>query len=315
MTLDGTAWVDRTMTEVWDRVASVVPETWMPRVAAWMSKVVGGSPRSKKYKNVEEYGCGHYGCVMPTNEPGLVCKLTSDVSEARFVVRAMTLGQTYGIVEYKGIYALRDVERSAGWGHKRPMFVLWRTAAYDVGLLQGFPYTTHEALKDFVRDAYDIRTLKKGLGLLNNFQREAAVARKYIKPRMQAAKSREAFLRDVWITYEMAEHVEIQAVDYQRSMEYRQSASFYGAPKWVTGLRRVGIAIENCRCMALEMTGTPILKRVGEALLHYLDEGLLLADVHRGNIGVYDNEMIITDPGHAVEIHPRWAGPVEITEI
>jgi hypothetical protein len=307
MTLDGSAWVDRTMTEVWDRVASVVPETWMPRIAT-------GSTRSKKYKRVEEYGCGHYGCVMPTSEPGLVCKLTSDVSEARFVVRALTLGGTYGIVEYSNIYALRGVERSSGWGHKRPMFVLWRSEAYNVGLLQGYPHmfasAIPEALNSFIRDDYDRRTLREGLALLDNFQQEAAVARRYIKPRLQAAENREAFLKDVWITYELADYSKVEV-----ERNYRR-AEVYGAPKWVTGLRRVGIAIENCRWIASEMTGTPLLNRVGEALLHYLDEGLLLADVHRGNIGVSDdNELIITDPGHVVEIHPRWAGPVEITEI
>jgi hypothetical protein len=228
----------------------------------------------------------------------------------------LTLGGTYGIVEYHNIYALRDVERSSGWGHKRPMFVLWRTEAYDVGLLQNFYAGAFGAreqqgpLRAFVKDDYDRRTLRDGLALLDNFQHEAAVARKYIKPRLQAAENREAFLKDVWITYELADYSKVEVERNYRRVEV------YGAPKWVTGLRRVGTAIENCRWIASEMTGTPILNRVGEALLHYLDEGLLLADVHQGNIGVSDdNELIITDPGHVVEIHPRWAGPVEITEI
>ena len=308
MTLDGTAWVDRTMTQVWDRVASVVPETWMPALQKHST--------SKKIR-VEEYGCGHYGCVMPTSEVGLVCKLTSDVSEARFVVRALTLGGTCGIVEYHNIYALRDVERSSGWGHKRPMFVLWRSEAYDVGLIHAYlhlavgpKYIQAEALKRFVKDDYDRRMLHEGVRLLDNFQHEAYVARKYIKPRLQAAENREAFLKDVWITYELADYSKVEVERNYRRVEV------YGAPKWVTGLRRVGIAIENCRWIASEMTGTPILNRVGEALLHYLDAGLLLADVHQGNIGVSDdNELIITDPGHVVEIHPRWAAPVEIKEI
>lgn len=306
MNLDGlgsTPWVDRTLTRVWDRVAAVVPETWLP--------VLAGSSTPKRV-NVVEYGCGHYGCVMPTREPELVCKLTSDVTEARFVVRAMTLDHPGGIVEYKGIYALRDVERSAGWGHKRPMFVLWRTEAYDVGLLLGFPYSIYGmggAIYKFVKDDYDKRTLLEGVRLLNQFQHEAATVRKYVKPRLQAAADKKALLSEVWRAYEQSQAMR---VDIERN--YRKFEA-YGAPSWVKGLRRVGVALANCRAITQELSNTPIVNKLGDALGHYLEEGLLLADVHEGNIGVYDNELIVTDPGHVVEVHPRWSEPLTVQEI
>ena len=45
----------------------------------------------------EELGCGHYGCVLATESPGTVIKLTTDMSEAAFVSGQGTdPGQTAG---------------------------------------------------------------------------------------------------------------------------------------------------------------------------------------------------------------------------
>jgi hypothetical protein len=310
--LDATPWVQRTLHTVWDRVAAQVPESWMPRA----------EPRGRRRKDVfEEFGCGHYGCVMPTNEPDLVCKLTSDITEARFIARAMTLPPHDGIVEYKGLYALRGEERSAGWGHKRPMFILWRTEAFNVGLLTSFFFAfgrvqMDNVLKTFVKDDYAARTLRQMLSLLKHFQNEAHVVRKYVGIRLQSlaqgvsvgsSTNQSDFLRRVWESYERSSYNYVLT---------ETGKEVFGAPKHIKGLARVGIAMSNCRAIAQEVENTPILNYVGEALGHYLDEGLLLADVHQNNIGVSsDNALIVTDPGHAVEVHPRWAGPVPVTEI
>lgn len=322
MTLDGSAWVDRSITEVWDRVANVVPESWMPKIAV-------GSTRPKKYKHVEEYGCGHYGCVMPTNEPGLVCKLTSDVTEARFVVKAITLGHTAGIVEYKNIYALQGLTRSSGWGNKRPLFILWRTEAESVG--EWRYRDTHP------RDAntnYGIQVERVADSLLSAFLRWASLARDYIQPRLRAIslnhhdaqrkqtagiaehkwgmpvawadpswlnQAREEFLKKVWKAYETSEAAHDMPMSRLHNLK---------------GLPKVGTALRTCLYIAQEMSGNPSLYRVGEALAYYLEEGILLADVHANNLGLdAEGEVIITDPGHAVEIHPRWSAPATIVEI
>jgi hypothetical protein len=55
---------------------------------------------------------------------------------------------------------------------------------------------------------------------------------------------------------------------------------------------------------------------VGEALAHYLENGILLADVHSNNLGLdSEGEVLITDPGHAVEFHPRWADTPKIERL
>lgn len=121
MTLGKTPWVDRNITSILPQLRQHVPESWLPRTMT-------ESGRNKPV--VEEYGCGHYGCVMPTNEPDLVMKLTSDPSEAWFIARALTLEPTSGIVEYKKIFALDATHKS------RSLFVLWRTEAHDIGSWQ-----------------------------------------------------------------------------------------------------------------------------------------------------------------------------------
>ena len=63
---------------------------------------------------------------------------------------------------------------------------------------------------------------------------------------------------------------------------------------------------------AMVMANTHAGYLVGEAFAYYLEEGLLLADVHFGNIGEAmpeDHaacELVITDPGHMVPLKDRW---------
>jgi len=87
-------------------------------------------------------------------------------------------------------------------------------------------------------------------------------------------------------------------------------------PYLLPKVRRVGVALRTCLSAAQELTSNPILYRVGEALAHYLEEGLLLADVHANNIGLDDEgEAIITDPGHIVEFNPRWAKSPQVERL
>jgi hypothetical protein len=48
---------------------------------------------------------------------------------------------------------------------------------------------------------------------------------------------------------------------------------------------------------------------IGSALRYYLEQGLLLADVHANNVGKVERTSgwVITDPGHAVPLEQRWA--------
>jgi hypothetical protein len=64
--------------------------------------------------------------------------------------------------------------------------------------------------------------------------------------------------------------------------------------------------------VAAEITRTGAAPLVGPALGFYLQHGILLADVHFGNLGEIvlpgstKWELVITDPGHMVPLDKKW---------
>lgn len=316
MTLGKTPWVDKNMALVVPRLRGHVPDSWLPRMMTeYTEEVRRGPDWLTKYETVklkkpvvEEYGCGSYGCVMPTSEPGLVIKLTSDMSEAWFIARARSLDYIGGIVEYKKIFALPTTHKG------RPLFVLWRTEARYIG---DWSYTTHHhddrtAAGSYQPSAYSRRVAAEADTQLGAFIRWARIARAYIHPMLRAAEKRtpahavlerrEEFLTTMWKIYEHSD----PAQDMSEGQVMR-----------LRGIERVGVALRTCLYISQEMQGNPSLTNVGAALGHYLENGILLADVHYNNLGLSmdpdaGTAAIITDPGHAVEFHPRWAQPPQI---
>ena len=307
MSLEETPWVDKSLRSAWDRIAAHVPESWMPQREV-------RNPASRIRPKVVEFACGHYGCVMPTNEPGLVCKLTTDVSEARFVRMTQELNTSdamsseIGIVKYKKIFKLEGLTY-----RNRPMFVLWRSEAFDIGLLRHSQLYIPPAAEDDVQnrfgyDKYHLRNIREGVRLLENFNKLARITREMLRRRLVLRdlhyKSKETIhrlweelLTPIWESYENAD----------TDMD----------PRHAPARLRPGIALRQCLAIAQEIGNTDVVYPIGLALAYYLEEGILLADVHLGNIGrdaPYEPggplpNLIITDPGHAVEFHPRWATP------
>jgi hypothetical protein len=276
--LGKTPWVDRNLKTFWDRIAAEVPESWMPAVAE-------EGPRGRF--TVEEYGCGHYGCVMPTAEDtiedNIVFKLTSDVTEARFVVMAKELPPTEGIVKYYKIFALPDATH-----RRRPLFVLWRQGAKDIGLL-AFGGNIARARK-FGYDEYHVRNIREGEQYLFNFLNIARDVKIKFNAMLKRAgpEGRERVLTEAWNAFE--------------------NAPADADPRYYRGVPRIGVGLRQCWDLAMMIANTDVVYPLGIALGHYIDEGILLADVHLNNIGrdIENDQLIITDPGHAVEFHPRW---------
>ncbi len=54
---------------------------------------------------------------------------------------------------------------------------------------------------------------------------------------------------------------------------------------------------------------------VGKAILFYFDRGILLADLHTGNVGIRGRNSVITDPGHVLLLDDRYrkVRPKELT--
>lgn len=272
MSFGETTWVDKHMTSAWSRLSEHVPADWMPQTTSI----------TPKRKTVREYGCGHYGCVMPTGVEGLVCKITSDVSEARFVAASLSMGEDVtGIVNYKKIFALRDQQHRG-----RPIFVLWRDEAWDVGFLRDLPSFGD---REWIMPG-QIRSWREGEKYLDDFLDTARDVREKLLniekkvPREEALTSAE-----------------------QAFERYRYDASERNV-KHHRGMDRIGVGIARCAYLAEMMANTDVIHPLGSALEHYLDNGLLMADVHLANIGLDgDRHLIITDPGHVVAISPQWA--------
>ncbi len=258
-------WVEKVLMRWWPVLEEIVGPRWMP----W---------------DVEpelSWGCGSYGCVFPTPESGIVCKVTSDMTEAAFVSAAMSLGKwPDGIVRYHKIFQLEDEHY-----YQRPVYVLWRQAAEGVGELYA------QASSDWHKQRYGPGSCRSFIELLSQFQKEAARIRRAVL----GARDKEKFLM-------RAQFLEDKAWDRYRTV----------GGHGVKGAELVAYKRLECRSLAHFMMGEECGGLVGGALDFYLDQDLLLADLHLGNIGeaipedYEDYEVVITDPGHMVPLSPRW---------
>lgn len=116
-------WASRLLADSLVSLSEAVTPAWMPKLAA-SSPGKGTAIRIE----LEEYGCGAYGCVMPTiGDKNVVIKLTSDPSEAKFATEIAGKLPTPCVVRY------HQAVQISGERHGRDVFVLWREAADAVG--------------------------------------------------------------------------------------------------------------------------------------------------------------------------------------
>jgi hypothetical protein len=116
-------WVTKALADAYETMEERVPPKWLPKLTQT------GARRGTMTAKLKEYGCGVYGCVLPTLDPGVVVKVTTDVTEAQF---ATELAQTLPVrvtVDYH--LAMRLAAEREG----RPIYALWRESAEDVGKL------------------------------------------------------------------------------------------------------------------------------------------------------------------------------------
>jgi hypothetical protein len=277
--LGKTAWVDSIMTQVWPALVQRVPREMLPRQIE--------SKRASARIKVEEYGCGHYGCVMPTGKPGIVCKLTSDPTEVAFVEYAAAIadddGWPEGIVKYVEMFKIAGSSGRRG----RDVALLWREEAFEVGyLMRGLPAGT---------DGYMYREATRFTQLLGRYKDHASVVRKILTRSANPQK-----LLDEAKRYE----------DW--AWRRLNDPAVARAGQQFKGGQAVAAELAICANFATSMLNNEVGNHVGEALEFYQERGLLLADVHANNIGKVardpvdpdDRLTVITDPGHAVVLKP-----------
>jgi hypothetical protein len=274
-------WVDRILRDQWFDLTEVIDRQRLP---------VPG----EKF-TFEELGCGHYGCVMLTKQEGLVFKVTTDASEAAFVAAALTLTEwPPGMIRYHDILELPKKYK------KRRVFVLWRQEADNVGI---FASTGDERYVKRYGEHSVLEFMK------NNRQWQITAAK--MRDQMKRASDPAAFLERTRAEADRAWRLYADDRAFKLGPLYanrRMKMIAYGHKGPLAfELRR--ILLEQ---LAMEMAHTHAGSLIGEALGYYLEEGMLLADVHLGNIGeavpegYEDWDLVITDPGHMVPLDPKW---------
>jgi hypothetical protein len=117
------AWVTETLARSFEVLEDTVPAQWLPR----LDSVKPAQSAERVTARIKEYGCGKYGCVFPTLDPGVVMKVTTDDTEAEF---AATIAQSLIrpiCVKYEMVVALSAKHEG------RPISLLWRESADHVG--------------------------------------------------------------------------------------------------------------------------------------------------------------------------------------
>lgn len=115
------AWLTTAVADVYDVLEAKVPPAWLPKLTG------ASSQRGKFVAQMKEYGCGNYGCVVPTLDAAVVLKATTDVTETQFAAKLAQTLVVPVVVEYFMVVAL-----AARW-HGRRISLLWRESAQDVG--------------------------------------------------------------------------------------------------------------------------------------------------------------------------------------
>ena len=271
--LGRTQWVDQTIWNVRDALLQKgVDWAWLPRELP--------SSAAPRPHSVEEFGCGAYGCVMPTNQDGLVLKLTSDGSEAWFAQIAQELsrkeGWPAGIVHYRRVVGLADQTLE-----NQPLYLLWRTEAFEVGKL-GPRIPLLSAASDDYMQTIDVMHEDGDLQAQRSIlSRAAAVfdeARNYMFEELQDGR-------------QLIEIVDMAA--HTQSDEFRIAVR-------LACLYAIAEDIESIE----SEYGT---RGLGGTIRYYMDKGLLLTDLHMGNLGLdAEGTVVIADPGLVVPLKSPW---------
>ncbi len=289
--LGATPWVDESYKRALPELQSQVPPEWLPQPLDLEQRQGQGIRR--RY-SVEEYGCGYFGCVSPTDTPNLVVKITTDESEAWFAHVAMQLAQQDGWPV--GMIAYHKVLKLDGRKHRnRPVYLLWRDEAWDVGYLKG-ELTWGAAPRD------PTATLAANLGQWDNWS--TLLQARILKSSDPLALVTEAQQYDERAWQYISEHFDTRG----DAIALRANASLTSRqPAW-----DVARAVRACGVISEWMDNTYGSQEIGSALSYYLEQGLIPADLHLGNIGkafhpeVQELVPTIVDPGVTLPVQPHW---------
>lgn len=122
------AWVTKAISGSYTDLEKKIPPAWMPKLAD--VKATRGTMTAK----MKEYGCGAYGCVLPTLDDKVVLKITTDATEADFAGRLAPDLSVPVTCHYFKVVSLPGKHK----GDR--MYLLWREEAKKVDAINKEPY-------------------------------------------------------------------------------------------------------------------------------------------------------------------------------
>jgi len=120
---DNPGWVTGLLAKHFEFLEENVPAQWLPK----LTNVAGGKRAEKITAAMKEYGCGAYGCVLPTLDPKVVLKVTTDDTEYQFAKDIAHRLAVQVTVEYQLAMDIPEKYK------ERSVYLLWRDSADHVG--------------------------------------------------------------------------------------------------------------------------------------------------------------------------------------
>ncbi len=114
--------IDQLIARGFEALEDTIPPKWMPKLVG-----VKYDGRGSLKASAHQYGCGAYGCVFPTLDPGVVLKVTEDDTEGEFAAMIAPQLEVQICVKYHLVIKVDPDETT------HPTYLVWRESARKVG--------------------------------------------------------------------------------------------------------------------------------------------------------------------------------------
>jgi hypothetical protein len=321
-------WADKLIHDNWNRIAKFAVNNQLPELITFAQLGVRDAAASPaEYKDDEvlwrEYGCGNWGCVYPTENPRVVCKLTADPDEIRTVMQISKIQATSdvdGIVRYYGIVRLRGERLAIDSSRPTPVFLIWRESA-DCGPTLSQIAAKHPGAAELAKAkpgkklssaAREALAIDAAWQLLVNSVECATLVYNTMSGAMGPKAEFKRVARLLPIAREWAEtdsdyFLMLAGTDFLSSNERLNEAN---RPRETRGPdASVAYLLAGFELIVRYIGELGVIDSVAEALLKLYNSGVLCADVHQDNICPIRRSggrlWAITDPGHSVLLGVR----------
>lgn len=286
-------WLAKALTGNLQSMMAQVDRPYLPKL------VEAATSGKKTLVEWKEYGCGAYGCVLPTYDDLVVLKVTTDPTEAAFVKRGMPWGWPAGITAYFGIMEL-DGSYKLAPKHEGKAWAIWRESATDVGSLDIL-----EPLPEIGETKASYKERKRVDPLFGVIRQ----AGDRVHTVVWSASADPVSLAELWRTAYLRREEAGWLFPDDADVKRWEDLMAKGEDD-VDGGFDLAIHLEAYRRAFRAMQKSPVTSAVGLTLEYYFDHQLVMGDLHTGNYGIVQRDKptwAITDPGHIVDLPSPWA--------